>query len=100
MVKVTKDSATIAGSQPAGALLEGKDRELGPNNVTGNGSAQPYSGGESAGRTSESQQRPSEEDIQRVKLGPRGEPGEDSPAKMTPQRVKKTPGSNDPGHTA
>lgn len=100
MVKVSKDNATIAGSQPAGVLLEGQDRVLGPNNVTGIGSPQPYSGGESSGQLSDSEQRPSEEDIQRAELGPRGEPGKDSPAKMTPQRGKKTPSSNDPGHTA
>jgi hypothetical protein len=27
-------------------------------------------------------------------------PGKDSPAKMTPQREKKTPKDVDPGHTA
>jgi hypothetical protein len=45
--------------------------------------------------------RPTEDDIAREKLGPRGVPGEPSPAKMTPQREKKTPksGSFD-GHTA
>lgn len=43
--------------------------------VTGIGSPQPYSGGESSGQLSDSEQRPSEEDIQRVELGPRGEPG-------------------------
>jgi hypothetical protein len=42
----------------------------------------------------------SEEDIQREQLGPRGVPGKDSPAKMTPQREKKTPKDVDPGHTA
>jgi hypothetical protein len=42
----------------------------------------------------------SEEDIQREQLGPRGVPGEESPTKMTPQRVKKTPKDVDPGHTA
>lgn len=100
MVKITKDDATMASSRPAGALLEGQDRVLGPNNVTGIGSPQPYSGGESSGQLSDSEMRPSEEDIQRAELGPRGEPGKDSPAKMTPQREKKTPGSTDPGHTA
>jgi hypothetical protein len=42
----------------------------------------------------------SEEDIQREKFGPRGVPGKPDPAKMTPQRDKKTPKSVDPGHTA
>lgn len=42
----------------------------------------------------------SEEDIQREQLGPRGVPGKESPAKMTPQREKKTPKNVDPGHTA
>jgi hypothetical protein len=42
----------------------------------------------------------SEDDIQRDELGPRGIPGQESPAKMTPQREKKTPHDVDPGHTA
>ena len=42
----------------------------------------------------------SEEDIQRQKFGPRGVPGAPDPAKMTPQREKKTPEKTDPGHTA
>jgi hypothetical protein len=33
----------------------------------------------------------SEDDIQREQLGPRGVPGKADPAKMTPQRDKKTP---------
>jgi hypothetical protein len=41
----------------------------------------------------------SEEDIQREQLGPRGVPGKPSPAKMTPQREKKTPKDVDTGHT-
>ena len=41
--------------------------------------------------------RPTEDDIQREQLGPRGVPGKADPAKMTPQREKKT---IDPGHTA
>lgn len=46
--------------------------------------------------------RPSEDDIQREKLGPRGVPGEPDPARMTPQRWKKTPlrGNDTPEHTA
>jgi hypothetical protein len=42
----------------------------------------------------------SEEDIQREQLGPRGVPGKEDPAKMTPQREKKQPKNVDPGHTA
>ncbi len=42
----------------------------------------------------------SEDDIQREELGPRGVPGKESPAKMTPQREKKTPKDVDPGHPA
>ena len=43
----------------------------------------------------------SEDDIQREQLGPRGVPGAPDPAKMTPQRKKKTPDNPDPGgHTA
>ena len=41
----------------------------------------------------------SEDDIQREK-GPRGVSGKESPAKMAPQREKKTPKEVDPGHTA
>jgi hypothetical protein len=42
----------------------------------------------------------SEDDIQRDQLGPRGVPDAPDPAKMTPQRKKKTPNDADPGHTA
>jgi hypothetical protein len=42
----------------------------------------------------------SEEDMQREQLGPRGVPGAPDPAKMTPQREKKTPKHIEPGHTA
>jgi hypothetical protein len=42
----------------------------------------------------------SEDDLQREQLRPRGVPGKESPAKMTPQREKKTPKNVDPGHTA
>ncbi len=42
----------------------------------------------------------SEDDMQREILGPRGVPGKESPAKMTPQREKKTPKDVDPGYTA
>jgi hypothetical protein len=40
----------------------------------------------------------SEDDIQREQLGPRGVPGKKDPAKMTPQREKKTPKDVDQGH--
>jgi hypothetical protein len=41
-----------------------------------------------------------EDDIAQARLGgPRGSP-ELPPAKMTPQRCKKTPQDVDPGHTA
>ncbi len=44
--------------------------------------------------------RPSEDDLAQAHLGgPRGAP-ELEPAKMTPQRKKKTPTDYDPGHTA
>jgi hypothetical protein len=42
----------------------------------------------------------SEDDIQRAQLGPRGVPGAADPAKMTPQREKKTPGDIDQGHVS
>jgi hypothetical protein len=46
-------------------------------------------------------ERPTEDDIAREKLGPRGVPGEPSPAKMTPQQKKETPESGDfDGHPA
>jgi hypothetical protein len=41
-----------------------------------------------------------EEDRQREQFGSRGVPGKADPAKMTPQREKKTPKDVDPGHTA
>jgi hypothetical protein len=46
-------------------------------------------------------ERPTEDDLARKKLGPRGIPEGEDTAKMTPQREKKTPksGSFD-GHTA
>jgi hypothetical protein len=44
--------------------------------------------------------RPTEDDIAQARLGgPRGSP-DLPPAKMTPQRKKKTPDAPDPGHTA
>lgn len=43
----------------------------------------------------------SEDDLQRQQFGPRGVPGQADPARMTPQRAKKTPENADPGgHTA
>lgn len=45
--------------------------------------------------------RPTEDDAVREKLGPRGIPGGPDRTKMTPQREKKTPKSGDfDGHTA
>jgi hypothetical protein len=46
-------------------------------------------------------ERPTEDDIARQKLGPRGVPGAEDKAKMTPQGEKNTPktGKFD-GHTA
>ncbi|MET4023705.1 hypothetical protein [Bradyrhizobium sp. S3.2.12] len=41
----------------------------------------------------------SEEDLQREELGPRGVPGKQRPAKMTPQAEKNTPKDSDTGHT-
>jgi hypothetical protein len=52
------------------------------------------------GQIDNSKPRPTEDDIQREQLGPRGVPGKADPAKMTPQREKKTPKNIDPGHTA
>jgi hypothetical protein len=43
--------------------------------------------------------RQSEDDQQRQQFGPRGVPGQPDPAKMVPQRKKKTPSDFDPGHT-
>jgi hypothetical protein len=45
--------------------------------------------------------RPTEDDLARKSLGPRGEPNGEDTAKMTPQREKKTPKSGGfDGHTA
>ena len=44
--------------------------------------------------------RQSEDDQQREQFGPRGVLGQPDPAKMVPQRKKKTPSDFDPGHTA
>ena len=45
--------------------------------------------------------RPSEDDLVRQHLGPRGVPGAPDPARMTPERRKKTPLLDDipPEHT-
>jgi hypothetical protein len=43
--------------------------------------------------------RQSEDDQQRERFGPRGVLGQPDPAKMVPQRKKKTPTDFDPGHT-
>jgi hypothetical protein len=51
-------------------------------------------------KTSE-QDRPTEDDIARRKLGPRGVPGAPDTATMTPQQKKNMPESGDfDGHTA
>lgn len=42
----------------------------------------------------------SEDDIQRKQFGPRGVPGAPDPAKMTPQRQKKTPSYINQGHVS
>jgi hypothetical protein len=42
----------------------------------------------------------SEDEKQREDLGPRGIPGKEDPAKMTPQQDRNTPKKVDPGHTA
>jgi hypothetical protein len=52
------------------------------------------------GHLDDGEPRLSEDDIQRNHLGPRGVLGKPDPAKMTPQREKKTPENVDPGHTA
>ena len=44
--------------------------------------------------------RQSEDEQQRAQFGPRGVLGQPDPAKMVPQRRKKTPSDFDPGHTA
>jgi hypothetical protein len=52
-------------------------------------------------RETKEQDRPTEDDIAREKLGPRGVPDTASPTKMTPQSEKQTPKSGDfDGHTA
>jgi len=47
------------------------------------------------------EERETEDQIARRELGPRGQPGEPDPAKMTPQRKKKLPKSGEfDGHSA
>ena len=52
-------------------------------------------------RKTREEDRPTEDDLARLRLGPRGVPDDADKAKMTPQREKKTPKSGDfDGHTA
>jgi hypothetical protein len=52
-------------------------------------------------RETSEEERPTEDDIARKKLGPRGVPGEPSPTKITPQAEKEMPKSGEfDGHTA
>jgi len=44
--------------------------------------------------------RPTEDDIARRQLGPRGTPGRADTAKMTEDAEKQTPSPIDPGHTS
>ena len=47
------------------------------------------------------EERETEDQMARRQFGPRGEPGEPDPAKMTPQREKKLPKSGKfDGHSA
>jgi hypothetical protein len=56
---------------------------------------------ESVREKTREEDRPTEDDVAREKLGPRGVPGGPDKAKMTPQREKKTPKSGGfDGHTA
>lgn len=55
---------------------------------------------DAGGQLDDGKPRLSEDDMQRAELGPRGEPGKADPARMTPQRRKKTPTNFEPGHTA
>ncbi|WP_398473460.1 hypothetical protein [Tardiphaga sp.] len=97
MALMNKKGTTVVGTD-AGA--HGEEAKAGPSDHTALGSPEAYSAGESNGQISDADPRPSEEDLQRQELGPRGVPGKADPAKMTPQRDKKTPLSSDPGHTA
>jgi hypothetical protein len=52
-------------------------------------------------RTVSEEERLTEDDIARQKLGPRGAPGGQDTAKMTPQQEKNIPKAGDfDGHTA
>jgi hypothetical protein len=51
-------------------------------------------------QTDDGRPRQSEDDQQREQFGPRGVPAKPDPARMVPQRKKKTPTDFDPGHTA
>jgi len=56
---------------------------------------------EKAREKTQEKSRPSEDDLARERLGPRGITGGPDKAKMTPQREKKTPKSGEfDGHTA
>jgi hypothetical protein len=56
---------------------------------------------ESVREKTRAEDRPTEDDVAREKLGPRGVPGGPDKTKMTPQREKKTPKSGGfDGHTA
>ncbi|WP_398467098.1 hypothetical protein [Tardiphaga sp.] len=96
MALINKDGTTIVGTDPG---AHGEDLKS-DHDYTALGSPEAYSAGESDGQISDADSRLSEEDLQRQELGPRGVPGKADPAKMTPQRDKKAPRSNDPGHTA
>ncbi len=51
--------------------------------------------------SSDPDQWPSEDDLARDRLGPRGVPQDADPTRMTPARDKKTPkGDSAPEHTA
>lgn len=60
--------------------------------------SEPRHGG--SGQIDDGKPRLSEDDIQRAMLGPRGVPGAPDPARMTPQRAKKTSPDANPPHTA
>ncbi|QUS39451.1 hypothetical protein RPMA_11845 [Tardiphaga alba] len=75
------------------------DREH--DNMTGLGSSETYDATRQGRRQlDDGKPRRSEEDMQRAQVGPRGVLGQEDPARMVPQRKKKTPTDVDPGHTA
>ena len=52
-------------------------------------------------RETREEERPTEDDLARRRLGPRGVPGAPDTAKMTPQQEKNIPKTGDfDGHTA